>query len=135
MSQLCNTIVDSILNNKLHRQWHFQREISKGSLYGIIAQSTHGGLIAVIVNKKCNQKYFYFISWTLFHTNSINVRSVQDHVLCVYMHRLPKTLYIAAIRHVDNIPTMQFFTGISKKYSVKIIYAIIDWVCLGILKK
>ena len=36
------------------------------------------------------------------------------------------------IGHVNNIPTMQFFTGLHwnfQKYSLKIIYAIIDLVC------
>ena len=40
---------------------------------------------------------------------------------------------VPVIGHVNNIPTMQLFTGISIN-SVKIVYAIIDQVCLGILK-
>ena len=38
------------------------------------------------------------------------------------------------IEYVDNIPTMQFFHWNFQKYSVKVIYAIIDWVCLGFPK-
>ena len=38
------------------------------------------------------------------------------------------------IGHVESIPTMQFFTGIFRKYSVNILYAVIDCVCRGIPK-
>ena len=41
--------------------------------------------------------------------------------------------FLLLIGHVNNIPTTQFFTGISKNtLSKKILDAIIDWVCLGI---
>ena len=42
-----------------------------------------------------------------------------------------------AIGHADNIPSVQFLTAISRKYFVKILYAIIDAidrVCLEIPK-
>ena len=41
---------------------------------------------------------------------------------------------VLGIGHVNNIPTMQLFHKNFQKYSVRIIYAIIDRVCLGIRK-
>ena len=42
---------------------------------------------------------------------------------------------VASIRHVNNIPTMQLFNRISRNSQSKsYIYAIIDWVCVGIPK-
>ena len=44
--------------------------------------------------------------------------------ICIHIH------VDYTIEHVNNIPTMQSFHCNFQKYSVKIIYAIIDWMCL-----
>mgnify|MGYP001803723879 CR=1 FL=1 len=66
------------------------------------------------------------------HSNQLTHLLIERcQLLHVILFNVPFTL----IRHVNNIPTMQFFCWNFQKYSVKIIYAIIDRVCLGIPKK
>ena len=43
-------------------------------------------------------------------------------------------IYLVVIECVKNTPTMQFSHWNFQKFSAKIIYAIIDWVCLGFPK-